>query len=111
MKAKKRFWVSWYQPTEDYRPLTDPPNKNVLAWWCSGSRTVMTNGDERDEAILCAMVLGANECEVEKAVRKSWPEVKHWRFYDEVAADWLPGNRFPIEKEWERERLGLGKKQ
>lgn len=28
-----RFWLSWHQPTEDYRPLTDPPVEGVLGWW------------------------------------------------------------------------------
>lgn len=102
-----RFWISWYQPTEDYRPLTDPPAAAVCAWWCSGSRSIICNGDESDEAILCAIVKAASEVSANRAIRKSWPEVKEWRFCEACEPDWLPNNRFPITKAWERKRLGL----
>ena len=36
-------------------------------------------------------------------------EIGRWRFAEEKAADWLPGDRFPISKDWERKRLGLAK--
>ena len=32
----KRFWMSWYDAEEDYRPLHDPPSEAILGWWCSG---------------------------------------------------------------------------
>lgn len=35
-KPRNRWWLSWVQTTEDVRPLTDPPNENILGWWCSG---------------------------------------------------------------------------
>lgn len=41
------YWISWHQPTEDYRPLTDPPHPQVMGWWCSGY-------DAYDIALLCA---------------------------------------------------------
>lgn len=92
------FWVSWIQPTEDFRPLTDPPNDNVLGWWCSGY-----SSDE--SPILCAAVTGRNEVDTAKHIRKSWPELKDWRFCEPRPRDWTPGDRFLITKAWERKRF------
>ena len=96
----KRFWISWYQPTEDYRPLADPPNAAVLGWWCSGYRC----SDEA--ATLCALVAAEDERRAEAAVKVDWPEAEEWRFCEERADDWRPTDRFPIESEWARERIG-----
>ncbi len=104
MSDKKRsertrlFWISWHQPTDDFRPLTDPPVEPVLGWWCSGY-------DSEDVPILCAAVSGRNEQQAKRNVRKSWPEADQWRFCEEKAKDWRPGDRFPIEKGWEKDRF------
>jgi hypothetical protein len=94
MKAKPRFWLSWPQPTPDFRPLTDPPDSRVIGWWCSGY-------DCHDTAILCALVCAANLGEAKSAVRVSWPEApsrgQSWRIEDEHAPDWVPGDRFPMD--------------
>ena len=102
-KQLKRFWMSWVQPTEDYRPLTDPPNENVLGWWCSGY-------DSNDQAILVALVQAKDEYSAKVAVVVSWPELipdGEWRFCKEVANNYVPGDRFPM-KEWERKRILAG---
>lgn len=95
-----RFWLSWPQPIEDYRPLTDPPDARVLGWWCSGF-------DSQDVALLCALVRAANIDEAKAAVRASWPEApskrQGWRIEAERAANWLPGDRFPLS-DWMLER-------
>lgn len=99
-KQAKRFWTSWVQPTEDYRPLTDPPNENVLGWWCSGY-------DSSDQAVLVALVQGENEHNAKTAIAADWPEQKPsngWRFFREVARDFTPGDRFPMAG-WSRERI------
>jgi len=87
-----RFWLSWIQPTDDYRPLTDPPQQNVLGWWCSGYTA-------NDEPILCALVRGKTLLSAKLSVKTSWPEVKtrsEWRIESEKSADWVPGDRFPL---------------
>jgi hypothetical protein len=87
-----RFWISWYQNTEDYRPLTDPPITAVKHWWCSG------NADEG--ATLCAVVEAATELAAQEAVRKSWPEASDdcFRFCEKKDTDWLPpSGRFPVK--------------
>jgi hypothetical protein len=97
----KRYWVSWHQLSDDYRPLQDPPQpENVKAWWCSGSGS--------GYSILCSIVDAESEWEVRQAIEQAWGsgDVGDFRFIEECANDWLPGNRFPIEKDWERERLG-----
>jgi hypothetical protein len=98
--AVKRFWLSWPQPTEDFRPLTDPPDERVVGWWCSGY-------DSRDRATLCALVNATNLAEAKAAVRASWPEAPSkraaWRIEDEHEPAWLPGDRFPLS-DWMLQR-------
>lgn len=94
------FWASWHQPTDDFRPLTDPPHESVAGWWCSGY-------DSEDVPILCAAVLGRDADHAKQNVRKSWPEAAQWRFCDEVKRDWRPGDRFPIDKGWSKERFAV----
>lgn len=94
-----RFWLSWIQPYEDYRPLTDPPHKAVIGWWCSGF-------DASDQAILCALVVAPSEDAAKAAIGESWPETKaleDWRFCESKRCGWLPGDRFPLTA-WERKR-------
>lgn len=105
MAEEKLWWISWYQPTEDERPLTFPPNEAILGWWNSGSRC-------SDNAhTICAVVRAETEEEAKAAVRKDWPEAEDWRFCGETGG--LPGNRFPLG-EWMTPRfeaIGLvGKK-
>lgn len=93
------YWISWYQPTEDYRPLTYPPNKSVIGWWCSGYR------DLDDAATLCAWVRAENEEEAIKTILKDWPEAEEWRFNEKRGDDWEgPGDRFTLP-DWAKERV------
>lgn len=94
-----RYWVSWLQTTEDYRPLTFPPNGRVLGWWCSGYRS------SDDAATICALVAAETEDDAKAVILKDWPEADEWRFCDEVEPDWDPnkGGRFP-PSEWSVER-------
>lgn len=66
-------WISWHQPTEDYRPLTYPPTEAVKGWWCSGY-----DGD--GVATLCALVQSETEGEAQTIVKREWPEAERWRF-------------------------------
>jgi hypothetical protein len=95
----KRFWVSWYESVspDDYRPLHDPPNAAILGWWCSGYR-----GD--DIPTLCALLEAESEAAARKAVGEDWPGEKEWRFCEERAGDYVPGDRFPLSP-WMRQRL------
>lgn len=99
--AMTRFWISWVQPTEDWRPLTDPPQNQIVGWWCSGY-------DPEDRATLCALVSASTLDDAKNALRVSWPEVPpnkgDWRFAEEREPKYLPGDRFPLEKSWEKER-------
>lgn len=94
------FWLSWPQRTEDFRPLTDPPDVRVIGWWCSGY-------DANDTAILCALVTAANIGEAKAAILVSWPEApskrQAWRIEEERPSDWLPGDRFPLNG-WMKKR-------
>ncbi len=104
-----RFWLSWEERANDYRPMSDPPNDAVLGWWCSGEA-----GDGSFHT-LCALVEAASLEAAQTAVRLDWPAVevyrgeerpcaRVWRFGHEVAADWLPSDRFPL-KDWELKRV------
>lgn len=95
---KKRYWCSWEQPTEDYRPLTFPPNKGVLGWWNSGS--------VEGYWTIVALVEARHEDEAFLIIEKDWPEIVQWRFIEEINKDWRPNDRFVIEKgSWIEERI------
>lgn len=96
----KRYWVSWLQPGEDYRPLKDPPNEGIIGWWCSGY-------DSGDTAVLCALIRARDERYAVDAVLQDWPEFKEWRFCEEVESDWIPTSRFPLTLDWQRKRANL----
>lgn len=98
------YWLSWYQPTEDYRPLKDPPNPAILGWWCSGERA-------DGAATLCACVIGENESHARNAVRIDWPEAQEWRFCKPVEEiGWRPSDRFPLV-DWMRVRFAARDQQ
>lgn len=90
-----RFWISWYQPTDDYRPVYDPAKESEPlghAYWCSGQRC------SDDAWTMCAMVDAEDESAAEEVIQKYWPEAKEWRFCEEKPASWTPGDRFPMKK-------------
>ena len=89
------FWISWYQPTDDERPLTYPPNKEVLGWWCTGF-------SEDDGHTICAIVEADTEDQAEDVVLQDWPEAEKWRFCNEMKSPEV-GDRFPIS-DWMRMR-------
>jgi hypothetical protein len=97
-KPRNRWWLSWVQTSEDFRPLAHPPNKDVLGWWCSGY-------DADDNAILCAAVIGSTERDAKKAIAKDWPESKtaNWRFCRLLESLEL-SDRFPLDS-WAKERF------
>lgn len=105
-QTKSKFWISCVQPTDDHRPLTYPPNEQVLGWWCSGY-------DHDDMPIVCACVVGIGESieeredSAEAAILSDWPEAvtTPWRFFDEVKPDFRPNDRFVME-DWMLERFG-----
>ena len=84
--ARRRYWVSWVEDSEDYRPLTSPPNKAILGWWCTGT-------DGNGKAIICAFVevFGGKE-DVEKSIKIGWPcdSERQWRFCDQVSSSFVP---------------------
>lgn len=90
------YWISWQQPTDDYRPLTYPPNESVLGWWCTGY-------DSKDRATLCAWVCAETVEGARAAVSKDWPEAVHGRFCEESQHVTLSG-RFP-QSDWMVPRL------
>ena len=93
---KQLFWVSWFQPTKDYRPLTFPPNENILGWWCSGERS-------DGQSSLCALVNDYSEDEAKNSIHKDWPEADEWRFCKEKDSTKL-SDRFPLN-DWQEKRI------
>lgn len=78
-------WISWFQPTEDYRPVNYPPTEKILAWWCTGHGE---NG-----TTLVALVDVEDQ---EHQVKLNWPEVENWRFCEDKETK-VFGSRFPVE--------------
>lgn len=96
----KRWWISWFQPTEDSRPLTYPPNERILGWW--------ETGFEIDGPFtLVALVLGSTAEDAKSAVRQDWPEAERWRFCNQRSEQYRPSDRFPIS-DWMRARIDGG---
>lgn len=91
---KRLYWMSWYQNTEDFRPLNYPPNEDVLGWWCTGWAEAGHT--------LCAHVLAENEEEALKVVAKDWPEAK-LRFVNQRSCI-IPHDRF-VPSDWMIERI------
>jgi hypothetical protein len=96
---RRLFWLSWEQPTEDYRPLTYPPNKQILGWWCSGSG--------EDYWTICAYIEAEGDNDARAAVLKDWPEAfdrgAEWRIFQECDK-YAPSDRFP-PGDWMEPRL------
>lgn len=101
--ARRYFWVSWYQPPGDHRPMTDPPTEQVLGWWCTGY-------DMEDRATICAAVAASTEQEVWAAIRdpKNWPDASTDRFCESRLLEDLDNlrvhDRFP-KRAWMVERI------
>ena len=103
-RIMNRYWLSWNQPTEDYRPLNDPPTENTLGWWCSGTGN--------DGASICAMVLGVDEEDAWKTIRIDWPEATEDTIrFTETSREVFPGSRFLITDGWMRNRLEAEQKR
>lgn len=95
-----RYWMSWKERAKDYRPLTSPPNKHILGWWCSGYA-----GDESYSTIV-AWVEAKTEAEAKKAIAKDWPGKRQWRFVNPCEPGYVPGDRFPLS-DWMQTRAGI----
>ena len=88
-----RWWVSWYEPSEDYRPVTWPLPPEVAGYWCSGHEW---GGAQR--ATLCAVVDSESDVAARRVINAAWAHDGSidWRFCDEQPADWMPpDDRFP----------------
>ena len=97
----KRFWMSWYCFDADHRPLTYPPNKEILGWWHTGDGL---SGIDREYSIICSMVEAKNENEAWAAVLEDWPGVEK-RFCEEQSkSEWRLSNRFVLS-DWMIPRL------
>ena len=96
-----RYWLSWWQPTKDYRPLTFPPNEQILGWWCSAEE-----GEYETTAFaICSVVMGTDEDDAKNAVLIDWPEADRWRFIEKMEKKDKLSDRFPITEDWIKERM------
>lgn len=98
-----RYWISWWQPGDDPRPLHFPPKEaRVLGWWGTGSDGTRTS--------ICAVVAASTEWTAKAAVAEDWPESidAQWRFVEVKPADWEPeSSRFKIDH-WMKPRFAHG---
>lgn len=94
---KTIFWLSWFQTTQDFRPLSYPPNEGVLGWWCTGRQLGMV------AYTLVALVIADNEELAKNIIKTDWPEAEEWRFC-ESRTDCQLSDRFLVE-DWMRERI------
>lgn len=104
----KRFWISWICREEDHRPISYPPKKAILGWWCSGY-------DPEGNAVLCAAVEADDPGNASAAIFADWPEAaqemkdRGWRFFEhDKGPEWVPSDRFPLE-DWMKKRFSVPK--
>lgn len=98
MSFCERFWLSWDEKHEDVRPLTFPPNKAILGWWCTGEAY------DGSYSTLVAWVEAKNENAAKQAILKDWPGNHEWRFVEKCKLGWLPNDRFPLS-DWSKKRI------
>lgn len=90
----KRFWISWCTAVADY-PKTPWP------WWVSGIVDL-----EPPLENICAVIDAPNEDTAKRMTLEAFPDAvkstllasrgrDEWRFCEERASDWAPGERFP----------------
>lgn len=79
----KRYWVRFFSPGSDPRPLTVPA---PYQWWCSG---YSSDG----AAVICAVVRASAE-DFWPALEKWWPGLTP-SSCEEISEAWSPGDRFP----------------
>lgn len=94
-----RYWISWWQPGHDPRPLHFPPkDERVLGWWRTG-----TDGER---TAICALVKADVSDTALAAVEMDWPESRRAevRFIDPQHPKWMPGDRFPLA-DWMLRRI------
>jgi len=97
METLRTYWISWYQPTADYRPNTYPPNNAILGWHCTGQR--LSDGANT----IVAHVIAPSVAAAKEAVLVDWPEAREWRFCDLSEPTPPQSDRFPLP-EWSVER-------
>lgn len=97
-----RYWISWNEYAEDYRPKTFPPGAGVLGWWRSGEA-----GDGSYSTLCAAVETTGDPWDV---IEADWPGAReHERFCNPVEEDFTPGDRFPLDSDWMFERFGVEK--
>lgn len=81
-------WISWFQPTEDHRPIQYPPTEKVLGWWCTGE-------NEKGKTLV-ALVDSESEEDAQIQIRLNWPEAETWRFCEDRDSKEF-NTRFPLQ--------------
>jgi hypothetical protein len=91
-----RFWVSWISGNYFDEGCTHPP----IQYWLSGQMDRRahlpqkdSNGEEKDDCTLCAVIDAESEDEVWQNIAKYFPDYAE-RFIEERAPDYEPGDRF-----------------
>lgn len=93
--ASRRWWLSWYEYSEDVRPMDDK-DPHILGWWLTGY------GDDEDgeyETIV-AWLEAPSLAAAWDVVDILWPcqndSARKIRFENEVEPSYVPSDRFPI---------------
>lgn len=91
--AATRYWLSWYEADEDFRPIEV---EGAPSWWCTGETC-----DEPARFTICAVVDAESEHAAKQFIDRYWPGAlaAEWRFCELKATDWQPDSgRFPPAK-------------
>jgi len=81
------YWMRFYIPGGDPRPMTVPP---PCEWWCSGS--------SETHSAVCALLVTDDSPEVVVLDDRFWPDAEIDSM-DEKPDGWRPSDRFPPKEE------------
>lgn len=85
------FWVTWKQPTKDYRPSKPfQTNENILGWWCIEEPA----GEE--PAILAALVKANNSRLAKMSILHEWCDLGDW-ISIQTRDDIDIGDKYPLD--------------
>ena len=91
-----RFWASWWEDAdcdEVWEGRKDV--KGIVSEWDSGHRWTEKVDDEYEQTSMVAVVEAADEDAARVLVERNRGVIE-WRFLDQTADDWTPGDRFPM---------------
>jgi hypothetical protein len=98
----KRWWASWCCYDDDYRPLTYPPNKEILGWWVTDKTPSDLFGPDR--VTICGLIQAPTEAHAREAIQTDWPDADTRFVVEKEPYEFEESDQFPLS-DWMVSRL------